>query len=162
MISDNAVTFSDGSVLEYGQGRFDGWCVFLTDPDGVRYAPRDHQYFGRLSAVAARYGAQTVYGDFVAIYQKATERFDKDVLELITSLSEKYDDSAVAMAVDFTILYMGLVAEENKANTRLGKRVKRLGVYQVLMENMSPDAAANYSKGKTWRALDALCASYGF
>ena len=32
--------FTDGSVLEYARGSFDDWCIYLTSPNGQRYAPR--------------------------------------------------------------------------------------------------------------------------
>ena len=72
--------------------------------------------------------------------------------------------------------------ENNKKNTVLKKRVKRLGVHQVLIDGMQPREAANYSKkflwqknpqklaqwqalGKNvpfWKVLDRECASRGF
>lgn len=35
-----------------------------------------------------------------------------------------------------------MVAEENKLGTKLGKRIKRLGIHQVLYDRYSPAAAA--------------------
>lgn len=55
-----------------------------------------------------------------------------------------------------------MIAEENKLNAILKKRIKRLGMYQVLVQNYPPSVAANYSKGKKWRELDALMVHYGF
>ena len=37
--------FSDDTSLEYGQGSFDGWCVYIKSTDGKRKAPRDIEYF---------------------------------------------------------------------------------------------------------------------
>ena len=55
-----------------------------------------------------------------------------------------------------------MVAEENKLNTKLGKRIKRLGIYQILIENSSPETAAVFSKGKKWKELDDLMKTKGF
>lgn len=57
---------------------------------------------------------------------------------------------------------MGMIAEENKENTQLGKQIKRLGVHQVLIEKMGCNEAANFSKGIRWRQIDAICSSKGF
>jgi len=55
-----------------------------------------------------------------------------------------------------------MIAEENKASAVLKKRIKRLGMYQVLIQNMDPNVAANYSKGKKFAELSPLMQSYGF
>ena len=57
---------------------------------------------------------------------------------------------------------MGMVAEEKKAGTRLGKRIKRLGVYKLLVENLSVEESANFMRGMNWRQIDALCRERGF
>jgi hypothetical protein len=62
----------------------------------------------------------------------------------------------------FTVLYAGMIAEENKQNAILKKRVKRLGMHQVLMLNMPSSVAAKFSYGKKWRDLDAIMRPYGF
>ena len=38
---------------------------------------------------------------------------------------------------------------KNYPNTKLGKRLKRLGIYQMLFEGMNVDQAANWSREKT-------------
>jgi len=83
-------------------------------------------------------------------------------LDKITEIASSYGDDKIIMDIWFTVIYAGMVAEENKKNAILKKRVKRLGMYQVLIENQSPDFAANFSKGKKWRELDALMKKYGF
>jgi hypothetical protein len=55
-----------------------------------------------------------------------------------------------------------MVAEENKEHAILKKRIKRLGLYQVLVENMEPEQAAIFSKGKKWTELDKLMKEKGF
>lgn len=155
-------SFPDGSFLEYDQGRFDNWCVYLTRPAVPRCAPRDFQYFRRLSEMSVIYGARTLYDDFVMIYERTTNHIDQSILSLIWCLCAKYGEHSIDMAIDFTIIYMGMVAEENKANSKLGKRIKRLGVHQVLLENIDYDVAANFSRGKKWNELDDICAQRGF
>jgi hypothetical protein len=55
-----------------------------------------------------------------------------------------------------------MVAEENKTNTKLGKKIKRLGVHQILIENMKPEIAANFSKGMKWQEISNECKIRGF
>ena len=57
---------------------------------------------------------------------------------------------------------MAMIAEENKANTKLGKKIKRLGVHQILIENITPNISANYSKGMKWREIEKECKERGF
>lgn len=155
-------TFSDGSKLEYDKGGFDDWCVYLTRLNVARYAPRDFQYFERLSKYALIYGKDKVYNDFVSIYDVTTKTLQSSILDKIEQIASSYGDSSVDVAIDFTIIYMGMIAEENKKFTKLGKRVKRLGVYQVLQEGMSSLQSANFSRGMGWRDIDALCRERGF
>lgn len=156
------VNFEDGSFLEYDRGSFDDWCVYLNRPNERRYPPRDYQYFERLRNYASKYDSQTIYDDFIKIYEETSKSLSNDVFDLIKEITKKYDSDNLDIAIDFSIIYMGMVAEENKAFTRFGKRVKRLGGYQVLFEGLSPNEAANFSKGKKWREIDEICRSKGF
>lgn len=155
-------TFADGSYLEYGRGRFDPWCVYLVTPDGARRAPRDAEYFSGLAALAARHGAKQVYRDFIAVYGRTDKEIRQTVLADITTLSCWYNRDSVEADRLFSILYFAMIAEERKENTHLGKRIKRLGVYQVLMEGKSAQEAAVFMKGMTWPEIDSLCKARGF
>lgn len=154
--------FKDGSVLEYDRGVFDDWCVYLKRPNVMRYAPKDYQYFERLMEYGSEYGNNQVYNDIVKIYNATTNSIENSVFDLIDNLSEKYGEKAIDIAIDFSIIYMGMVAEENKVYTKLGKRVKRLGIHQVLIDELHYNTAANFSRGKKWRELDSECKKRGF
>ena len=84
------------------------------------------------------------------------------MFDYIKEIAKSYGTDEIRVAIDFSIIYMGMVAEENKAFTKLGKRVKRLGVYQVLIDRMDYNTAANFSRGRKWRELDEICKSKGF
>ncbi len=83
-------------------------------------------------------------------------------MNFITEVTSDYGNDSLEMDILFTIIYAGMVAEENKANMVLKKRIKRLGMHQSLIENTPADYAANFSKGKKWRELDTLCRQRGF
>jgi hypothetical protein len=55
-----------------------------------------------------------------------------------------------------------MLAEEKKAGTRLGKRIKRLGVHKLLIEKRTVDEAANFMRGMNWRTIDTMCKERGF
>ena len=54
------------------------------------------------------------------------------------------------------------MVRENKEFAKLKKRIKRLGMYQTLIEGMKPRDAANFSKGKDWTELDVIMKERGF
>lgn len=153
---------ADGSVLEFGQGKFDDWCVFLTRPGVPAYAPSDREYFAELRHLASRQGNHKVYDDFVQVFDRTGLELNESVLQHIAALAAAYRRDAAEAERLLAILYAGMIAEENKANAKLGKRIKRLGVYQVLIEGMPPEVAAEFSKGRPWQELDVECQRRGF
>ena len=154
--------FSDGSVLEFDQGNFDEWCIFLTRPGRPRCAPRDWQYFTRLQELANVYGNEKVYADFVSVFNATSQTLDTELLAHISHMSGDYTQHLLRADIVFTLLYAGMLAEENKAHAPLGKRIKRLGVYQVVLEEMAPREAATFSVGRPWQELALICESRGF
>jgi len=154
--------FGDGGFIEFDSGCFDEWCVFVTKPNGKRFAPTDTYYFSKLKILGEKYGHQKIYDDFVVIYNRTTKNIDTQVFGLISSLSKSYNNDSFEMEIWLNVLYAGMIAEENKKNAILKKRIKRLGMFQVLIENISPEKAAVFSKGKKWRELDELMKSKGF
>ena len=154
--------FADGTFLEYDAGNFDRWCVYYTDRRGERKPPRDVDYFGQLKEFARRYGVDKVYNDYVTVYDMTAHDIEQAVLSRITAIARDYNGDALQVDVLFSILYMAMIAEERKQYTRLGKRIKRLGVYSLLIENKSIEESANFMRGKTWREISALCDARGF
>lgn len=155
-------TFADGGVLEYGRGRFDDHCVFLTRPAVSRHAPRDKTYFETLRTLGDGHGSEKVYADFVWLYDATTGVLEDRTMAEITHVTAAYGADGLEADVLFSILYAAMVAEERKAGTKLGKRVKRLGVHQVLVEGMAPEVASDFSRGLKWRAIAAECERRGF
>ena len=154
--------FRDGSILEFNQGNFDRFCVYLTRPGREKYAPLDIECFGKLLEFGLIYGNEEVYNDFVQVYDATNNRVEENTLNLIDQISDYYGHDDLEVSILFTVLYMAMIAEENKEKTKLGKRIKRLGVHQVLIENHTIDQAANFSRGLGWREIDANCIQRGF
>jgi hypothetical protein len=148
--------------VEFDKGKFDDWCVYLTRPGLPRYAPLDTEYFLRLKTIATRYGAAKMYNDFLLFYAPTTSRIDEEVLNSITHIADGYGKDAEEVDTWFSVIYGGMIAEENKEHAILKKRVKRLGMHQVLLEGVPPETAANFSRGRKWLELDRLMRQRGF
>lgn len=157
--------FRDGSFLEYAQGKFDVWCVYHTDKNGLKKPPLDLEYFEELVVLANTFGSERVYLDFVNVYEFV--RHYKAILKeghlLIDNISGSYSDPN-KVDILLTILYSAMVAEEKKEYTKLGAKIKRLGVHQILRDTppLCPKIAANYSRGMKWREIDDECKKRGF
>ena len=154
--------FPDSSFLEYDRGGFDDWCVYLTDASGNRKPPRDTDYFVQLKNLAERFGTNKVYSDYIRVYDLTGKQISNDCLDSISLLSEEYGASAIQVDTIFSILYMAMIAEERKAGTRLGKRIKRLGIHKLLIEDRPVHEAANFMRGMGWRDIAHLCEERGF
>lgn len=146
----------------FDTGRFDDWCVYVVESNGFRTAYFDETYFSDLYRIAQKYSDQKVYNDFIKIYERTTKIIDPEIVALIDALTETYHpEDKTNIEQWFTVIYAGMIAEENKDKAILKKRIKRLGMYQVLVQNMPAKDAAKFSIGKKWRDLDALMKSYG-
>lgn len=156
-------TFTDGSFLEYGRGKIDDWCVYMINQSGVRKAPLDIDYFREVKAFAEKYGADRIYNDFVFIYDRTTRNIDDDVLLQITQLVNQYDaQDSLNVEKLYITLYMAMTAEENYPRTKLGRKIKRLGIYEMLYGGRKPEDAAHFMIGMGWRDIAALCQERGF
>jgi hypothetical protein len=147
----------------FDQGSFDNWCVYIVEENGDKKAPFDVEYFNDLKIISHKYDNNKVYNDFIKIYNLTDKNLKQQVLDLINSIVESYEnEDKILIEQWFTVIYAGMIAEENKEFAILKKRIKRLGMYQVLILNYKPYVAANFSKGKKWRELDAIMKSLGF
>jgi hypothetical protein len=150
------------NLVEFDKGAFDGWCVYLTRHGQPRFAPKDVEYFTILKEMGEKHGFKKIYDDFVKFYIPTNRTIDGQTLNLITQITNDYNNDAEEMDIWFTVIYAGMIAEENKANTKLGKRIKRLGMHQLLIENKEPAYAAGFSKGKKYGDLKIIMAADNF
>ena len=154
-------TFPNGGFIEFDTGSFDDWCVYVTKPNSERFAPSDIQYFSRLKKLGKKHGSKKIYDDFVVIFNRTKAETDPDIFQLISLLSRNYENDQLEIEIWFNVLYAGMVAEENKEKAILKKRIKRFGVHHVLVDNLEPAVAANFSRGLKWRELDKLMKAKG-
>ena len=73
-------TLKDGTVIEQDRGSFDDYCVYVTRPGYMRYAPLDTDYFNFFINKSTIYSSQKIYNDFVAIYDQTTKNIDQCVI----------------------------------------------------------------------------------
>lgn len=146
----------------YSKGRIDNWCVYIHEGDS-RTAPKDTAYFRYLERLAEKIGNEIVYNEFCEIYSKVTKTPDHSIAEMIRQIISHHPEELQLESMKwYSVLYMAMVSEENYKYTKLGKRLKRLGVYQFLIEGKTVEYAANWSRGKGWREIAAECEKNGF
>ena len=161
-MSNPLFVFSDGTHVEFGPGKFDLWCVYHVAHDGSRVPPKDIDYFATLLICEPKTDAATLYRDFVEIFENTRKEPEVGVFELIREQSQKYSELSDQFEQAMSFIYLGMIAEENKDGTKLGKRIKRLGIHKLLIERSSVGHSANFMKGMTWREIDQLCRERDF
>lgn len=155
--------FKDSSFLEYSRGIFDEWCVYYTNIEGIRNAPRDTDYFEDLYKFSKKYGTDKIYSDYVKIYDKTGKNVEEEVLTYITQIANEYEEQDILeIDIVYSILYLAMISEENKEYSKLGKRIKRLGIYSLLKENKTIEESATFMKGMKWQEIDKICIERGF
>jgi hypothetical protein len=146
--------FSDTTLLLYDRGSFDEYRVsFYDNKLHHRSSPHDAQFFNFLLKMGQ---PETVWQMIVSLARqidKHTEFQNINLPKLSGSLEEEKVFSALAAA---------MMAEERKAKTKLGKRVKLLGCHQVLIQKIPPRVAAKWSRGKPWKEIAVECEKWGF
>lgn len=155
-------SFSDGGALYFGEGAFDNWCVYKINANGTKQIPRDRDYFKEFVELCDKYDKDKLYADFLKIYDKTDKNVDNKLLDEISTLSQNYNEDALAIDYLLSTLYLAMIAEENKENTKLGRRIKRLGLHVLLYENYSVYNATNFMKKMNWYEIDALCKKRNF
>ena len=142
----NHITTSDGWTFFYAYGEFDPWCVY------VQHIPLDKEYFKQLKILSDKYGRDKVYNDFLKVYNIVDENFDNKLgLSIAQEIDSTYEENTIPLWI---ILYMTMIAEERKENAILKKRIKHLGVYNVLIDECDIDDVVTYMKNVDWKILD--------
>lgn len=135
-------------ILTFSKGKFDKHCVYLNDVTLF-----DKEYFSKL----LEYEYPNMYEDFIKIYDLTGNALEDKVIEYISSL-----DCENKVKLIYCILYMTMIAEENKKNTKLGKRIKRLAIYKLLVDREPVDYVVNFMRGLDWKSIDNMCKAIGF
>lgn len=152
----------NGTVFSYGMGSYDEWCVYESNPEVRAKRVGDYDYFKKIRELGEIYGRAEVFEDFYDVYENTGADVNNKTLSYISRFCEKYHDDYDKAEYAFCLLYMSMVSEMNKEYSRLGKRVKGLGIHQLLFQKMKIHDIANFTKGKKWFEVAAACEQYGF
>ena len=152
------IRLNKNTRIWFGRGKFDDWCVY-TKENGNIYCYTDVDYFNVIKKLSDKYGKQIVYEDFKDIYFDVNKQFN--IYKMTTkckSIAKHYSEDTLKWWI---VLYMTMVAEENKENKILGKRIKHLGIYNILFDEYSVEYVTTYMNGKKWYELDKLMKERG-
>lgn len=151
----------DGSSVFFANGSFDEWCVYVSHKCGKTKAPLDTEYFRFFQLLSMHYGKVSVYYDFMKIFNATTKDVNAETLLDIKNISKSYYCfDRIDVERNFVVIYAGMIAEENKENAILKKKMKRIGFYQSVVMELSADFSANFSRGKGWRELMSVYNKY--
>jgi hypothetical protein len=154
--------FSDDSFIEYDQGKFDKWSIYLTYPNQLRFEPKDLFCYSILAKVSEDFPARQLYDDFLYIYHKTTTQLDKAVLHDISLITAPYSPYDKEMDIWFSYLYASMVATENKRASILKKRSKRLAMHLLLIEGHTPLEVIRQIQSKHLHELNSAMHQRGF
>lgn len=135
-------------------------------------APEDVDYLQDIRELAEKYGKERVWDSFLELYESIPQErgvsISKEMTEISSRISDEYPGEPKAHLM-FDCLLCAMIAENNRLrkygstfDTKLGKKVKALGVYQAIFEEeLSIRQVADYSKGKKWRWIEQECLKRG-
>ena len=167
----------------FARGAIDEWCAYIAkcDDTGVwhLYAPKDKFYFERIFYVAYMqekaypsrkyspfhklfnelyYIANIMYADPTHIKADICEQIDK-IVNFYREENEEYVDM---LATAMYEIYYGMVAEENKENTILGRTIKIIGLHDMLIDRIGVDAACDRNRNVKVDRIKAECNNMGY
>ncbi len=149
----------NGFHLEFCRGDFDDYCVQVSK-NGYKYPWfRDEEYFRWIKRLAKEYGVDKVYKDFVYVYDNVYCGVSSETAnKIIRDVDNHYKEHTQQW---WGLFFMTMLAEEYKENAILGKKIKRLGVYNVLIDKCSISKVVMYMRGKPWQYLEEKCYERG-
>lgn len=129
------ITTATNHKIYFDWGKFDKYCVYHIDNKGKKSIPLDEDYFKWIKDLANKYGTDKVYKDFLKIYEITNENLKEKLCLTIPNVIDTHYPHEDTIHW-WVIFYMTMVAECKKENAILKKRIKHLGVYNVLFDNL--------------------------
>ncbi|MDM8288887.1 hypothetical protein QUW41_06165 [Slackia piriformis] len=135
-------------------------------------APEDVDYMQEIRDLAATYGKDRVWNSFMELYscipQQRGVGITRAMTEKVIEIASQYP-AAPNLRRTLDCLLCAMIAENNRLkkygsqfDTKLGKKIKALGVYQAIYEtDMTIRQVADFSKGKNWRWISEECRKRG-
>ncbi|MDZ8138221.1 MAG: hypothetical protein RM049_23425 [Nostoc sp. DedQUE04] len=152
--------YPEGIKVCFNNGRIDSYMVTVNG-----YAIRDTEFLELFKS----YGLPKLVWSAILEISVQINKNDKNLSIFKTptvnlQITHRIDQGRLKVSepILFDTYAACLIAEEQKENTKLGKKIKLLAAYQVLFEDYTPEKAASFSTGKKWKDLDNLCKERGF
>jgi hypothetical protein len=164
--------------IVFGKGKFDLFVVCVKSYAALKavvdggnanvfnYCPPDKQYFKSFKSLNKPH---EVWEDFMKLYRLVEADWENttfkvnNVINKIVRNTEIYPKTRrEVFRKAWCVIYAAMVAEEHKERAPLGKRLKALGMHQLLFEGYSAEKAANCSRGLKRPELEKLCKQRGF
>ena len=162
------MAFPDGRFMWFGWGVFNEWYIGYTPfPEADGTPPQESLNFdqdkymlGQLKKLQDEYGPK-VMSFMWSIYHLVPTRHEmspvvpaQEAWRRILSFAGTFqDEDHDRVAHLFGYVYYAMISEENYEDTKLGKKLKLLGIYQTLLEDMEVDRACCYSRRESAEIL---------
>ena len=160
-MENNAFPLADFQSMEFDSRSKYKWFVYFDQANADRQHTGYVENLRELQNFATKYPSERIYRDFVKIYDATEININPNTLDLIAEISESYDDDAGEINYLFTIIYFAMLSEQNQKDKQLGKRIKRLAIYQALFDKVQAEEVRYYAPRKWW-LIDAQCSQRGF
>lgn len=174
---------SDGTLcIFFAQGKIDNWCAYVAERDRDYkwhlYAPKDEFYFERVL-----YIARELEKTYPNRKESAFERVYHEVLHIaeimfydpkhvsdvicneIDRIVEKYaaENEAYRGILSLALyeLYYGMIAEENKDDTTLGRKIKMIGLHDLLIKRKGVKVSCDCNKEQNRNIIQHECDKLG-
>lgn len=142
----------------FGEGNIDEWCVYCVKPNKRTWFAYDHEYLSWIKKMGRFHGDDKVYDSFNLIFDNVCYDYDMiDGYNVISDVAGDYNRTEHF----WTWFWMTMVAEERKENAILGKRIKKLGVYNVLFDKYKISYITRYMVGMKYYDLEKLMIERG-
>ena len=150
-----------GQVIFFGEGKFDRYCAYagVLGKDGKIWAamPSDKYYFEIAVGLATKFGGNAVYDDVKHIFEHTGDKVDQKLIDDIYMMSMHYGVYFEWALNMFMHLYYGMIAEENKAGTKLGRSIKMHGIHSLLRKGKPVQEAADECRSIPWQDIKSAC-----
>ena len=150
--------------IYFSEGSFDSYCVYVNEvPNMFRHAMKDSEYFKWILYLSRCYGVIQVWDDFCKIYDivdmDSNAKPDaKKAMATAIEIDSHYTEETIKW---WLVFYMTMVAECKKKYAIIKKKIKKLGVYNVLIDEWDIDYVTTYMVNMDWRDLAEMMKERG-
>ena len=151
--------YDDGTYLCFDHGGFDNYCVFIRSKDGLNLCPHDQDYFRfarELGDLCSNRGE--IFWAFMNAYahiQDFQPEANPQDIEELEKRAKEFGHIQKEVFLFLTIMYATMIAEENwrGGKTLLGRDVKKVGIFKVLVEDCDPKVASDSLREADWNSI---------